>query len=182
MLHYIKWELINNKEEVLIKNDFFWIKWIYYWSKIKWSFLLYPFIDTNHNTIYYAIFDNQEQLDIFNRLLKITWIWVKTADYISTSFWLNEIRNAIDNAQVDFFTKVPWIWKKTAKKIILELKDKLSLKEFEDFDKKIEIKNNIIETLVNLWYSKQKVEKAIKNYKWNYDNTKEIMQEIIKKL
>ena len=182
MLHQITWKLVKFQEDVLVKNDFFWIRWVYFGIQTKGEFLLYPFLDTNHNTFYYAIFDNIKQYELFLRLIKISWIWVKTANYISTKFKLEEIKTAIGNSDIKFFAQVPGIWPKTAKKIILELKDKISLEDLEKAQQEEEIKEKIIKSLVNLGYSRLKVEKVLKNYKWNLENSAIVIQEIIKKL
>ena len=182
MLHQINWKLTKFQEDVLIKNEFFWIKWVYFGLQTQGEFFLYPFLDTNHNTFYYAIFDNPNQYELFLRLIKISWIGVKTANYIATKFELEEIKTAIDNSDVKFFTQVPGIWQKTAKKIILELKDKISLEDLEKVQQEEEIKEKIVKTLVNLGYPRLKVEKILKDYKWNLEKPAEIIQQVIKQL
>ena len=181
MLHYINWQLTRIYDEVFIKNEVFGIKWVYFGIKSEWEFFLYPFLDTNHNTFYYAIFDNFFQYELFLRLVKISWIWVKTANYLVTKFVLDEIKQAINEADVSFFTQVPGIWPKTAKKILLELKDKLSLEELEKVNQTEELKEKIVRTLVNLGYWRQKVEKILKEYK-NVENVSEVIKEIIGKI
>jgi len=181
MLHWISWELVTLGDEVLIKNSIFGIKWIYFWEKIKWEFYLVPFLDANHNTFFYAIFDDILQIQIFNKLIKISGIWVKTANYIVTKFSLSEIQQAISEANLDFFTQVPGVWAKTAKKIILELKDKISIEDIEKLDQHNQVKAKIIKTLTNLGYPKNKVIELLKDIK-NFDNPSEVIQQIVKQL
>jgi len=181
MLHFFSWELVKFDDMVYLKNDIFGIKWYYFWLKKNWDFFLFPFLDTNHNTFYYAIFDAFKQLELFNRLIKISGIGIKTANYISTCFWLDEIKKAISNADVEFFTSIPGIGPKTAKKIIFELKDKIDLSELDKLDELNEKKRKILTTLVNLWYSKSKVEAVLKTIS-DIEDLQKTIQMIIKNL
>ncbi len=182
MLNLIVWKKITLWDFVFIKNEFFWIKWYYFWNKYEGEFILYPFLDTNHNTFYYAIFDNFKQYEIFSKLIKISGVGMKTANYIATFFDLEEIKKAIDNVDIEFFTQITGIWPKTAKKILVELKDKIILEDLDKTQKLSKLKEKIISTLVNLWYSKSKVEKLLKDYTWNLENISEVIQYLIKKL
>ena len=181
MLHFFSWELLKLDDMVYVKNEFFWIKGYYFWYKKKGEFFLYPFLDTNHNTFYYAIFDDFRQLEIFNRLIKISWIGLKTANYISTFFDFEDIKKAISSSDIDFFTQIPGIGTKTAKKIIFELKDKVDLTEIDKADELAQKKKKIITTLTNLGYNKSKVEAILKDIK-QIDDLQQVIQEIIKKL
>ena len=181
MFHIFSGRIVKLDDMVYVKNDLFWIKGYYFGLKKEGEFFLYPFLDTNHNTFYYAIFDNFKQLELFNRLIKISWIGLKTANYISTFFSLDDIKKAISDTNTEFFTQIPWIWPKTAKKIIFELKDKIDLNQLEQADKLSEQRKKIITTLVNLGYSKSKVEKILKDIK-NIDDLQQTIQKVIKQL
>lgn len=181
MLHFFSWKLLKLDDMAYIKNDFFWVKWYYFGFRKEWDFFLYPFLDTNHNTFYYAIFDSFEQLELFNRLIKISWIGLKTANYIATFFSLSDIKQALSSSDINFFTEIPWIWPKTAKKIIFELKDKVQLDELDKADELSEKKKKIISTLTNLWYNKSKIEEILKSVK-KIDDLQKTIQEIIRKI
>jgi len=182
MLHYFKWKIYNYGNYKILKNDFLWIHIIYFWVKIEWNFFLYPIMDTNNNSFYYFWFDDIKQLNIFNKFIKISWIGWKTACYISTSYNLWEIDNAILKWDLNFFKNIPWIWPKTAKKIIIELKDKISLEELENDEIKDKQKDIILKWVVSLWYSKEKVKKVLKEYDEDLSDVQKVIKDIISKL
>ena len=182
MFHYFSWKIVNFQNYKILKNESFWINIYYSWTQTKGNFFLHPVLDDNHHTIYYLWFDNIQQLNIFHRLTKISWIWAKTGCFIATSYPIEEIKSAIDTNNMKFFTNIPSIWPKTAKKIIIELKDKLSLDELDKIEANEVLKNKIISSISSLGYSKQKIEKILKTYKWDLSNTQKVIKDILKKL
>jgi len=182
MFHYFHWEIVNFWEYKILKNENFGLKITYSGTKSEWDFFLYPIIDQNHNTMYYLAFDNVSQLNLFNTLLKISGIWPKTANYIVTSFLQDDIKNAINSNDINFFKQISGIWPKTAKKILIELKDKIEVSDLEKIEQNDKIKSDIIKWVVSLWYSKQKVENFLKTYKWDFSNKQKVIQDIIKSI
>jgi len=164
----------------ILKNDFFWVKISYSGYQTEWDFFLYPILDQNHNTIYYLAFDNIRQLDLFNLLVKISWIGPKIANHISTFYDISEVDEAIKNNDVKFFQQISWIGPKTAKKILIELKDKISISDLEKIQEDEKLKNDIIKAVVSLWYNKTKVENFLKDYKWDLNDKQKVIQELIK--
>jgi len=74
-------------------------------------------------------FQNEEALSIFKMLLAISGVGPKTALALADA-GTDQLINAVQQAQVSFFTGMPRVGKKLAQKIIIELKTKLgSLKE-----------------------------------------------------
>jgi len=182
MLHYFNWKIVEFSSYKILKNNSFGVKISYSWKKREWDFFLFPIIDQNHNTIHYLAFDSEKQLNLFELFLKISGIWPKIANYITTMFDIEEIKNAIENTDVKFFKQIPWIWAKTAKKIIIELKDKIEVSDLEKIENEEKIKKEIVKSVVSLWYSKTKIENFLKNYKWDIFNKQQVIQEIIKNL
>lgn len=182
MFHYFKWKIYNYWNYKILKNDFFWVQIIYFWTQIEWNFFLHPVLDTNNNSLYYLWFDDVKQLDIFHKLIKISWIGWKTSCYISTSYSLEELNQAISEWNLKFFKNIPWIWPKTAKKIIIELKDKISLEDFEKDEKEDRQKDTILRWIVWLGYSKDKVKKALEDYNWDLLDVQSVIKDIIKRL
>ena len=182
MFHYLKWEIKNFWNIKLLKNEYFWIKISYSGHKTEWDFFLYPILDQNHNTMYYLAFDDEKQLDLFNLLVKISGIWPKIANYISTFYDIEEIDNAIKNNDIKFFQQISWIGPKTAKKILIELKDKISISDLEKIDESEKMKSDIIKAVVSLWYSKTKVESFLKDYKWDFTDKQKVIQELIRSI
>ena len=181
MLHFIRWKLSKLDDQVLVVNDLIWVKWYYFGTKKEWEFYLYPSFDSNHNTINYAIFDEKIQLDLFSRFIKISWVWLRTASYLSTWYLVDELLWAISSSDVWFFTKIPWIWPKTAKKIIIEIKDKIDLSDIDKMEENQKIKQDVVKTLVNLWYSKKKIETFLKDHNTGTLDKNLIIKEFIKK-
>lgn len=182
MFHYFKWQIHNYWNYKILKNNFLGIQITYFWTQLEWDFFLHPILDTNNNTLYYLWFDNIQQLDIFHKLVKISGIGWKTACYISTSYSLDELNQAISSWDLKFFKQIPWIWPKTAKKIIIEIKDKLSLEDFEKEEQEDKQKESIIRWIVWLGYPKEKVKKILKDYNWDLKDVQSVIKDIIKKL
>jgi len=180
VFHYFVWEIKDFWEFKILKNESFWLKINYSWFQTNWEFFLYPILDQNHSTLYYLAFDDKKQLDLFQVLLKISWIWPKIANYITTAFDIEEINEAIENNDLNFFKKISWIWPKTAKKILIELKDKISISDIQWFEENEKLKNDIIKVVSSLGYSKTKIENFLKNYKWDFSNKQKVIQDIIK--
>ena len=153
-----------------------------FWFKKEWDFFLYPIIDDNHHTLYYLAFDDLKQLNFFTKLIKISGVWVKTACYISTYYPIDDVKKAIDNNDINFFIAVPTIWQKTAKKIILELKDKINLSDLDEIDTQKKEKEKIVNAIVSLWYSKNKVKEILKSYTWDLSDYRRVIKEIISML
>lgn len=182
MLNYFVWNIVNYWNYQILKNESFWVQITYFgWVK-SWEFFLYPVLDSNHNTAYYLAFDDIGQLDIFHKLLKISWIWPKTACFITTSYPISDVKTAIEQADLKFFKSVPWIWPKTAKKIIIELKDKISLSDINEMEKFDTQKQLILSWIVSLGYSKEKVKNALKNYDGDLSDVQNAIKEIISKI
>jgi len=79
-------------------------------------------------------FDSLEDLALFEQFLTVPGIGPKTAIGIFGAATTSQIRNAVFNADISFFSQVPRLGKKNAQKIILELKSKLGdIDEVIDF-------------------------------------------------
>jgi len=182
MFHYFNWQIVDFSWNKILKNSNFWLKISYSWTKTEWDFFLYPIIDQNHNTMYYLAFDSSDQLDLFHILIKISGIGPKIANFIVTWFSIDDIKAAIENNDVNFFKQIQWIGPKTAKKIIIELKDKIELSDLEQVEELEKIKKDIIKAVVWLWYSKTKVEAFLKDYKWNITDKQSVIKDILKNL
>lgn len=74
-------------------------------------------------------FQTEEELEIFKLLIAISGVGPKTAIALADA-GIEQLIDAVRQAQISFFTNVPRVGKKLAQKIIIELKSKLgSLKE-----------------------------------------------------
>lgn len=80
-------------------------------------------------------FSNKHEREMFVRLISVSGVGPATAMVMLSSLEINEIRAAIESADVKTLQKVKGIGAKTAQKIIIDLKDKLEGDEL-DFDTK----------------------------------------------
>lgn len=179
MIQYISWKIISEWWSTFIINDFFWLEVLYSWEKSEWNFFLQPIIDSNHWTINYYAFDNIFKRNFFNTVLKISWIWWKTAFFLS---WLNheDIKKAIDEFDLKYFQKLPWIWPKTAKRLLLELKSKINDKDISKLNIDDALLKNIIKTLKPYWFDQNKIKLKLESC--DIKLSKENMEDILKRI
>lgn len=70
-------------------------------------------------------FQSREEKDLFIQLLGVSGVGPKAALAILSAFSVNQIKTAIFKEDYPYLTEVPGIGAKTAKRVILELKDKI---------------------------------------------------------
>lgn len=105
-------------------------------------------------------FANAQDRDLFLLLLSVSGIGPKTALLIADQ-GAESITQAVQQANVSFFTKIPRVGKKMAQKIIIDLKSKLgSLKELKigglsDHDQ------TLVDAVVALGFDEQQVYEAL---------------------
>ena len=177
MFHYFVWKLEKREWIILLIHDFVWIQVYYAWKKTEWEFYLFPVYDENKKTYQYYAFDTISQKQLFEQFLKVNWVWNKTAFQLAQTP-KEELSNAIKNMDVKFFQSIPWVWPKWAKKILLELKDSLSVNELSSLDVDQKLFKDIVKSMRSLWYDSDSVKKILLTYKDPI--TKEKMPEIIK--
>ena len=95
-------------------------------------------------------FESQEELDFFEELLLVPGVGPKHALSLLELDSVKNVKLAIKNADTEFLNSVPGIGKKTAKKIILELQDKINEKgKWAKLDKDLQ------ETMAALGYKRE---------------------------
>jgi holliday junction DNA helicase RuvA len=122
--------------------------------------MLYTYLNVKEDDLsLYGFFDLEEKA-LFTHLLSVSGIGTNTARIILSSMSPLEIRTAIVTENDIAFNKVKGVGPKTAKRIILDLKDKLR-KTGDAIDSNIVLTNDIgeeaIQALVALGFIKQKV-------------------------
>ncbi|MDO4519396.1 MAG: Holliday junction branch migration protein RuvA [Eubacteriales bacterium] len=120
-------------------------------------------------------FVQKDDLNIFKLLLNVNGIGPKGAIAVLSGISADELRFAVLSDDIKTISKAPGIGKKTAQKLILELKDKLSLEEA--FEMKLshessrepkekttftDASSQAVEALVALGYSSTDALKAVK--------------------
>jgi Holliday junction DNA helicase RuvA len=105
-------------------------------------------------------FTQTQQLKLFQLMIDISGVGPKTALEIVDRN-PEQIIEAVQNAQVNFFKSIPRIGKKTAQKIILELKPKLgSLKELS-LGPRSALEQDVYEALSALGYEETDISQAL---------------------
>jgi len=198
MISYISWKIINlNSNSVDVLTS--WGVWYEInineiisanlMDKEDIELYIYHHITEGNQSLFWFI--EADDKDIFKELIKISWVWWKVAMVI-LSLWKSVLAEAILTEDKKTIESVKWIWKKMAEKIILELKDKDFIKlnystssEVEEKPKitiDSELKNNILETLVNMGYSSKSVLKELENIPKDMKEAWEIIPFLIKNL
>ncbi|MFC1649594.1 Holliday junction branch migration protein RuvA [Patescibacteria group bacterium] len=104
-------------------------------------------------------FTTKDHHHIFSLLISVSGVGPKVAMTILSIKKPSSIINAIQSADVDFFTSIPGLGKKGAQKIIIDLKNKLG--SFEEIDLK-EIDSEIITGLVEMGYDRKRVARVLR--------------------
>ena len=111
-------------------------------------------------------FKNESERNLFLMLISISGIGPKLAVSILSGVELEELKSKILAGDIKSLTSIPGVGAKTAKRIIIELKDKLSKTTttelgFED-DFASKISKDVLSALVGLGYSESIAAKVIK--------------------
>ena len=139
-------------------------------------------------------FNTLEELKMFELLLGVSGVGAKTALTMLTTCTPSEFALAVVSEDVKTLTSIPGIGPKSAKRIILELKDKIKKdqeveaikeeidKKQENDNKKIDAKevrekvNEAIAALQVLGYNKKEIEKALEKVDYKELSTEEIIK------
>ena len=111
-------------------------------------------------------FKNDSERNLFLMLISISGIGPKLAVSILSGLELEELKSNILSGDIKSLTSIPGVGAKTAKRIIIELKDKLSntttteLGFEDDFSSKIS--KDVLNALVGLGYSESMATEVIK--------------------
>ncbi len=111
-------------------------------------------------------FKNDSERNLFLMLISISGIGPKLAVSILSGVELDELKSNILSGDIKSLTSIPGVGAKTAKRIIIELKDKLSKTTttelgFED-DFASKISKDVLSALVGLGYSESMATEVIK--------------------
>lgn len=130
-------------------------------------------------------FISREELDMFNLLLTINGVGAKAALSLLSITSVNSLKSAIVSNDTKVLTKAPGVGDKTAKRIILELKDKISKNEDIKSDaqnSEINVSNlpeEALYALISLGYSEKEANNALKNVN-NNDTLEGIIKNCLK--
>lgn len=106
-------------------------------------------------------FHSRDELRLFRLLNTISGVGPKSAISILNVASLEELVSAISEKRVDLLTNASGIGRKTAERIVLELGSRVVAPGADAVVKKMEIDQDIVETLVGLGYRKDEAQRAI---------------------
>ncbi|MFO7888532.1 MAG: Holliday junction branch migration protein RuvA [Eubacteriales bacterium] len=128
-------------------------------------------------------FLTKEELDMFEKLIKISGVGPKAAIAILSISKVKTLKREIASENIDYLKKASGIGKKTAGKIILELKDKMDVvfDDTGDFDTGINVSGNFVENaLIQLGFNKMEIRKALSKIKSEGKEEDQIIKEALK--
>ncbi|MCT4688382.1 Holliday junction branch migration protein RuvA [Vallitalea sp.] len=134
---------------------------------------MYTYLYVREDAMLLYGFMTRDDLEVFKKLITVNGIGPKGALGVLSTITPDELRFAIIADDVKTISRAPGIGKKTAQKLILELKDKLKLKDYSDsVGAEIEdnsqlaltsnAKNDAIAALVSLGYTSTEAIKAVR--------------------
>jgi len=129
---------------------------------------LYNYLNVRENEISLYGFSSKQELELFELLINVSGIGPKVALNILNNTNAKDLVTAIAFEDVKALTKLPGVGKKTAQKILLELKDKLSINDIDEDIRPSEFKeensavSEAILALESLGYDPMESTKAVR--------------------
>lgn len=133
---------------------------------------IYTYLDVKEDSMHLFGFLDEDDLEMYKLLLTVNGVGPKAALGILSVLTADDVRFAVLSDDAKTISQAPGIGSKTAKKLILELKDKLSLEAA--FEKKLasgtvpvtasgnnDARNEAVEALTALGYSASDALKAV---------------------
>ena len=123
-------------------------------------FSLYIYTHVRDDALDLYGFTSKDELQLFKLIISVSGIGPKTAIHIMDK-GVQAITQAVNQADVDFFTTVPRLGRKNSQKLIIELKSKLgSLKELDLTGETGDTKD-VINALTSLGFSRSEAREAL---------------------
>lgn len=200
MYSYIKGELVEILNDVIVVeagqigyNIHIPASMIDNFTGIGQEVKIYTYLQVKEDDMQLYGFLSRDDLNIFKLLLGVNGIGPKGALAILSVMTPDDLRFAVLGEDSKAIAKAPGIGSKTAQRVILELKDKLSLEDA--FEAKINhvaeanantassIKNEAVQALVALGYSSSEALKAVSAVELNEHITvEEVLKEALKQM
>ena len=153
---------------------------------------LYTYLNVKEDEMSLFGFANRDSLDMFKMLITVSGIGPKGALGILSSMSPSDIRFAVLSQDVKAISKAPGIGAKTAQRLIIELKDKVSLSDgfdhLNDSDSPAaqtadtEEKSEAVIALTVLGYSNTDAYRAVQSVDAAGKTTEEILKEALKRI
>ena len=156
----------------------------------KGETLLYTYLNVREDALDLYGFNSLEEKEVFLMLIGISGIGPKLANTILSGILPDDLKEKIISGDINALTSVSGVGSKTAKRIIVELKDKLSKKEESSFGfiEKIDPKlyDDALNALSSLGYnpkqSKLALDQVFNRTDHDRDNIEVIIRAALKKL
>jgi Holliday junction DNA helicase RuvA len=156
------------------------------------EYLIHTYMQVKEDGIALFGFLSEDDVDVFKLLITVSGVGPKIGLACLSVYSVSDIKFAIISEDDKTLSKVPGLGSKTAKKIILELKDKISLPDSieENFNSKNKsldnsdsAKNDAVLALSSLGYSQTEALQAIAKIQDSKDmDVEELIKQALKKL
>ncbi len=128
----------------------------------KESVSLYIYTSVKEDSISLFGFFSEAEKEMFELLISITGIGPKLALSILSGIRVDELKHAIQSANISRIVAVPGIGRKTAERLVLELKAKVDQIRGEENEISFSIKNEAVAALATLGYNSKLAEKTVR--------------------
>lgn len=125
-------------------------------------------------------FSTLEELEFFQMLIEISGIGPRGALGIIGMGSVDTLKNAIASGDTGYLTKVSGIGRKTAEKIVLELKDKLTLRGHSAESGTLRSESDVAQALMALGYPQHEIRDALKDIPDTATDTNSRIKEALK--
>jgi Holliday junction DNA helicase RuvA len=150
-------------------------------TKNKENFSLWTYLYVRENAIELYGFSEYAELEFFEMLIQISGIGPKSALGVLSVAPIDTLKQAISLGETEYLTKVSGVGRKTAEKIILELKEKLGIKDFAGGkDGILRDEQDALQALQSLGYSLNEAREALKQVPREIQGTNNRLKEALK--
>ena len=131
-------------------------------------------------------FTTPEEIGLFKLLLTVSKVGPKVACGILSALKPSQLQRAIITKDINALCKGQGVGRKTAERIVLELKDKVDGKIYDDLEPLKEDYSNgyeeAVEALISLGYSRYEVEKVLRSLETEDMSVEDIIKAGLRKL
>jgi holliday junction DNA helicase RuvA len=128
----------------------------------KESVSLFIYTSVKEDSISLFGFFSEAEKEMFELLISINGIGPKLAVSILSGIRVDELKHAIQSANVSRIVAVPGIGRKTAERLVLELKSRVDQVKGNEKEISFSIKNEAVAALTTLGYNSKLAEKTVR--------------------
>ena len=167
MLSYLKGKIIfRGKDFIIVKSNSIGFK-VFILANLNIEndeIELFTHLVVREDALTLYGFSNYEELELFELLISISGIGPKAGSGILSLADPETVKVAIVKGDVSILTRVSGIGKKTAERVVLELRNKVSISDtagLEEKSKEINNQTDAIDALVGLGYNVNEAKRAL---------------------